>query len=404
VRKPKECSVTDTVLAAHGIVPTPIEIAAGTLIGTDSTAPHLRAVTGPAEDPLEAMGNVAHQGLERAPCLVSFSGGRDSSAVLALATAIARREALPLPIPITLRYPHVPATDETEWQEMVVRHLGLTEWVRIDVHDELEALGPVATDVLRRHGLLFPANAYLHTPMLELARGGALLTGAGGDELFSYGGSRLVKVLGGLVRPAPRDLLRVLAAIAPRALRAALARRRMTRERMWMTPEGEAQANKELAAWEASWPHRWERGLDAWWRSRPFQAASSALNLLASFHDVVIKSPFMDPAVLVAVGRVGGSAGFPNRSEAMRRFFCDLLPSALLMRSTKAAFDGTLWGHSTREFLTTWDGGGIDERLVERDALRQIWASEQPDSRTIELLHSVWLAGSTPAGAATARH
>ena len=44
-------------------------------------------------------------GLRRSPCLVSFSGGRDSSAVLATATAVARREGLPLPVPITHRFP-----------------------------------------------------------------------------------------------------------------------------------------------------------------------------------------------------------------------------------------------------------------------------------------------------------
>ena len=66
---------------------------------------------------------------------VCFSGGRDSSAVLALAVHVARRNGAPLPIPVTLRFPDHPESDETNWQEMVVRHLDLTEWIVIDRPD-----------------------------------------------------------------------------------------------------------------------------------------------------------------------------------------------------------------------------------------------------------------------------
>ena len=62
-------------------------------------------------------------------CFVSFSGGRDSSAVLATAAAVARRESLPLPVPVTLRASEVPSSDEAEWQESVIRHLRLSDWI-----------------------------------------------------------------------------------------------------------------------------------------------------------------------------------------------------------------------------------------------------------------------------------
>ena len=99
--------------------------------------------------------------LRRAPCVVSFSGGRDSSAVLALATHLARREGLPLPIPVTHRFPTAGDTQETEWQEEVVGHLGLDEWVRIEAAGDLDCVGPIATRALRRHGVLWPCNALL---------------------------------------------------------------------------------------------------------------------------------------------------------------------------------------------------------------------------------------------------
>ena len=56
------------------------------------------------------------------PCYVLFSGGRDSSAVLAVAAHVARREGLPDPIPVTAIHPAASKTDETPWQAMVLDH------------------------------------------------------------------------------------------------------------------------------------------------------------------------------------------------------------------------------------------------------------------------------------------
>ena len=94
--------------------------------------------------------------LERPPCGVAFSGGRDSSLVLAVAVHVARREGLPEPIPITRVFPDVSESDEQLWQERVVRHLGLREWHRVTVHDELDVMGPHATAHLREHGIVWP--------------------------------------------------------------------------------------------------------------------------------------------------------------------------------------------------------------------------------------------------------
>ena len=138
---------------------------------------------------------------------MSFSGGRDSSAVLATATAVARREGLPLPVPITHRFPSATGTQETEWQEQVIDHLGLEDWVRIDAAGDLDCVGPVATKVLRRHGLLWPCNAYFHEPIFEAAAGGAVITGVGGDEAFSPSSwARAFAVMRLRARPGPRNL------------------------------------------------------------------------------------------------------------------------------------------------------------------------------------------------------
>ena len=55
--------------------------------------------------PLAAMESAILPALRRPPCLVSFSGGRDSSIVLAVAASAARRQGLSLPIPVTRAFP-----------------------------------------------------------------------------------------------------------------------------------------------------------------------------------------------------------------------------------------------------------------------------------------------------------
>ena len=136
---------------------------------------------------LAALEEVMLPALRRPPAVVSFSGGRDSSAILAVATDVARRHGLDDPVPAIMRFPDAPATDETEWQELVLGHLGIRDPDVIELRDELDALGPTASAILDRRGVRWPGNAYLHEPVLERASGGSLLTGLGGDELFGSG-------------------------------------------------------------------------------------------------------------------------------------------------------------------------------------------------------------------------
>ena len=162
---------------------TPLEIASCVVVGP-SGARIAPADQSPATDPAVALERVIAQALQRPPCLVSFSGGHDSSLVLAAATRAARREQLPLPIPVTWRPTDAPRAEESAWQEAVVAALQLSDWIRLPTGDDLDFVGPVATDVLRRHGVLHPANAYFHAPLLKEAAGGTLLTGVGGDQVL----------------------------------------------------------------------------------------------------------------------------------------------------------------------------------------------------------------------------
>ena len=223
---------------------TPLEVASSLVLGSVEGG---RRSTVEA-DPRAAMERALVEPLRRGPCLVSFSGGRDSSAVLAVATAVARREGLAPPIPATLRFPTASDTAETEWQESVVSHLGLDDWIRLEATDELDCVGPVATAALARHGLLWPSNAHFHTPLFAHAHGGSFLTGIGGDEML--GPSRWLharRVLAGQVRPRPRDVLAVAFALAPPRVRRLVTRRRMRAPFPWLRDDVVEHLERELA-------------------------------------------------------------------------------------------------------------------------------------------------------------
>ncbi len=183
------------------------------------------------------------------PCVVSFSGGRDSSAVLAAAVRVARREGLPLPIPSTNRFPAAKDSHESDWQERVVAHLGLDDWLKPEFTDELDCVGPVATSVLRRHGLLWPFNAHFHVPQLEAAAGGSLLTGIGGDETLSASSwARAQAVLSGRAKPErPRHPARRLPRCSSTGSSGRAAQTRTAGEYSWLRPPARRAVSQRAA-------------------------------------------------------------------------------------------------------------------------------------------------------------
>jgi len=379
------------VTPATAPVLTPLEIASGVVLGVEEV-PH-DDTGGPAPDPLAALEAAIRAGLERPPCLVSFSGGRDSSAVLAVATRLAEREGLPLPIPVTNAFPGAAGTDEAAWQQEVVRRLGLGDWVVNRFDDELDVVGPLAAEALRDHGLLWPFNAHFAVPLVAAAAGGTLLTGLGGDELLGASQwGRLDAVVSRRARPAPRDLLRAGLALAPTSVRAARAARREDGTSFpWLVPAAE---RRVLAAWwrqSAGEPARWTRRF-RWVQSvRYLRATVRSLELIGRKDDVVVAHPFTSSAFANALAQLPRGRRFHSRAEAMRSLFGQLLPEAVLARVSKASFDAAFFNRHSRAFVARWDGEGTDPDLVDRDRLRGIWQSESPDARSFLLLQHVWL-------------
>jgi hypothetical protein len=377
-----------TAAKMSGPRPTAIECLANLLLGVDPERPALPAPEGIGVD--AALERAVLQALERPPCLVSFSGGRDSSAILGLAVQTARRHGLPSPVAAMMRFPRAVGTDETSWQELVLDHLGMRERHVVELTDQLDLLGPVATGLLRREGVRWPVNGYMHVPLLERAQGGSLLTGAGGDELFGTRAARHVLVARGRERPTPRDVRSFARVALPRAAREWWWRRGNAPAWPWLTPAGTEVLGRALGREDASWPHRWDASVRHWYRSRAYVGIQTRLASVASAWDVAVVSPFTVPGVLAELAAAGGPTGFDSRDRAMHQLFGELLPDAVLTRASKAEFSGALWGPGVREFASGWSGAGVDEHWIDTEALRREWLSEQPDFRTVLLLHTAW--------------
>lgn len=383
--------VTPAAAFSDDLRPGPLEIACGLIVDGE---PHAPALNPDASRSLrEAIDDAIRPALRRPPCLVSFSGGRDSSAVLAAAVALARREGLELPIPATHRFPAAPASHEDRWQEDVVAHLALTDWVRNTVTDELDTVGPVAQRVLRRHGVLWPFNAHLHVPLFERAAGGSLLTGVGGDELFGPQRWRAAQaLLSGRARPRPRHLATLGLALAPTAVRREVLARRHGRRWPWLRPEVDTLIRRRRADWAARTPRRWHAALGWWWQSRTRLVLARTLELLGSDAQTQVVQPFLAPSVLSAAAGRFGVRGPADRTAAMHEAFGDVLPESVLARRSKATFDEAFCAHHSRAFAARWNGGGIDRSHVDPDGLAVVWNAVHPDPRSFSLMQAVWLA------------
>jgi asparagine synthetase B (glutamine-hydrolysing) len=336
---------------------------------------------------------VATEQLASAPCYVSFSGGRDSSAVLAVATAAARRHGLPEPVPVTLRFPGMPSTDEARWQEAVVAHLELKRWEVIAIDEELDLLGAVAQRALTAHGLLWPPNTHIHDPIFALARGGVVMTGFDGDGLLGgWRWSRAQSVLHGRVRPQLRDPARVALALSPRPVRRRAMHTAYDSAAPWLRPDAR-RAVAEIARRRAiGEPRRWDRRVDHYLRNRYLAVTRHSLMALAATHDATVAHPLLDARFTSALARSGGRAGYGDRTATMRALFGDLLPDEVLSRRGKAEFGAAIWRSAARDFARTWDGSGVDPARVDPDGLRVAWRAASPPFGSATVLQAAWLA------------
>lgn len=377
----------------------PMDIALGHLFGQ---VDHVLEPTRSRQSPRQALEHAVLRAVSRPPCGVLFSGGRDSSSVLAIATHVARRHGLPDPIPMTLLYPDAASTDERAWQELVVRHLGLSDWERREYTDEMDVVGPFATRQLRRHGLLWIPYSHTATPFLELLPDGSLLDGNGGDEVLGDEHHRIKPVARVMRLRRPLSLrlgLSVVRALAPRGLRVNRKRRRHAGDAApWLREPArlawiEAAADAEAQSWLS-----FERSVRHKVQSRAVAQWLETQRLLAEDAGTRWSSPLLDPDVVDALARHGGFLGPGSREESLRTLLGDLLPPGLPSRTSKAVFTEAYFTNHTRAFARGWDGTGLDGDLVDPEALRRAWLGDGVLGLTSALLQTAWLATHTTAG------
>lgn len=374
----------------------PLEQAAGLTFGREPGVAPL-APAAPGVTPRAAFEAVVREGLLRPPCVVSFSGGRDSSAVLAVAADLARREGHAPPVARTLVFPDVPSADESAWQQLVVDHIGVAHWERVPMTSEIDLLGPAAQRVFARHGVLWPCNTHFHEPMARAAAGGSLITGFGGDEIMSTGWpwERVNHVLTGQVRPRPADLLQLGAAHAPAPLRRAALRRKHdpVPPRPWLTPDAARAVARRRSDVAVAEPVRFDRNIQqSWWPSRYRRTTAASLGLLADGFGAKGLHPFADGRFLAAVAASRGRSPALSRTRAMVDLVGDLLPREILARASKAEFSGAFWGPECVRFAAGWEGAGVDPALVDVPTLQRMWRTRDYDGRTYPMLQAAWVA------------
>ncbi len=266
---------------------------------------------------------------------VSLSGGLDSSALAAAAAEAARREAAPLPLLVSARFPGL-ACDESEWQDAVAAHLGL-ELATVNAAGLL--LWPASAAAMARgDSPLVDAMEAVHAATGALARRAGcqgMAWGVGGDEVFAERGLEVDLFRSG----------RILAGTAV-ALRARLARRRAGALRTLGRGVLSAMRPSRLgldggaAASAGSWRHAALRHTLAdprlAWRTRMAAATVRRAGLELAL-------PMLDRGVIEAVAgfrcpRVG-SRWLPR--ALLREAVAPHLPSPVVRRVDKA--DLSLW-------------------------------------------------------------
>lgn len=379
--------------------------------GDDRPRPaHHRATSRPERsapaggDARAALEAVLAGALRREPCVVAFSGGRDSSAVLAVAAHVARREGLALPIPVTRVFPGVAGADETAWQELVIDHLGLRErWVRLELTDELDLVGPLAAAVLQRFGPMWPPTLPGQIPMLRVAAGGTLLDGEGGDEVLDCAAHRIHPVTQWARGAGGRQRLRLLpyvaTALSPRPVRYTAKWARVP-ALAYLRPPAQRWTRRAVAAAMSARPLRWDDSVVRVPHRRTQRLLAHNRAVVAADYDVDAFSPLLAPGVVAGLATRFGALGPVTRTAGMDALFADVLPASVRRRTSKASFRGAFVNVHTQAFADDWSGAGIDERLVDPVALRRAWRDGHAPASA--LLQRAWLADRREQPAATA--
>lgn len=370
------------------------DVTLGFPFGTDPSQP---VEATPEDDPARALRVALRPALFSAPCVLAFSGGRDSSLLLAVAADLAAHEGLDPPIAVTFRYPGDEHADESSWQHLVVDHLrrnGLRfGWECIDIGPEFDVLGPLVAPILRAHGApLWPPTLGSMVRLANLARGGSLVTGEHGDEVLGGHRANVLRTVlhrrgQGLSRDAWED---VVLAAAPGPLRRRMLGRRIE-GCMWLRPALRRERLELSIRQDAAQPLRWDASVRSILQQRSAIIGGQTLRAVTNWYGCSQVEPLGSPAFVASLAAFGGRWGLGGRSAVLRLLADGLLPEAIIERRDKAYFNASRFGLATAEFVRSWDGTGLDDDLVDAEVLRDVWSAELVPAPTAMLLQQAWL-------------
>ena len=347
-------------------------------------------------EPVAALERALLPALTGSRCCVAFSGGRDSSVLLALATRVARREGLPDPVPLTMRFGSA-ASHESEWQMVVIKHLGLKDWTVVDQTEELDLVGTEAGEMLRAYGLQYPASVHAYRPLLRAAAGGALVHGDGGDEVFDGWARKFVADLLSRRRTLrPRDWRMLIRAFGPKPVRRAIEQRRASIPAPWLHPSAVLAWRRREAEGLASEPRTWPAFLRWARRERTSNLTLQTFERLSSGSHTTFYAPFWDQGFLMSLADWGGRFGGGSRTALMLALFKGLVPEDVARRQTKAHFSHVFFSEPTRRFASRWTGPPPEPAVVRTRPLREAWLSDLPPNTCALLLQACWLAEQPP--------
>jgi Asparagine synthase len=370
---------------------TRLEVITGWTAGIDPRAPDI-AEAEPQDHPVVALERALLPAVAAPPCYVAFSGGRDSSVLLALATRVARSGGFEDPIPLTMRFRGVPEGEESAWQLNVVKHLRLEDWKVVQQDADIDLVGEQWQRSVSDTGLQWPPSAHGLLPLQRAASGGSFVHGDGGDQVFAgWSRAAIIDAVARRRRLRLRDALGLIRAYGPPPMRRAIETRLAPTPAPWLVPAARrawaAHQGRAHAAEPRTWPAflRWTR------RERATFLMLETLERQSRLAGTTLITPFWDAAFLQALGRWGGRLGQGRRTALMLGMFSGVLPDHVLKRTTKAHFTRAFFNEPTRGFARGWDGPVPEPDVVMREPLRAAWLSDLPPNTSALLLQASWL-------------